>query len=161
MPQKQFEPCHVPKQISLTIGWLQVPVQNGDGGLVVQVVHAPANLHSPVCEHRGADGFPLLQYPAERPSLAVLHHQAQVGLLQTNSLQSNDVHVLQEPEQARFLQDILSSQCHVLLMLYASSLHCHLATTVDATEHLHKNNALNQRWFRAVIWCTTEKQSCC
>ena len=50
------------KKKNLTIWTLKVPMDDGDGSAVVEVLHPPRYLLPPVSEHRGGDGLALRQH---------------------------------------------------------------------------------------------------
>ena len=69
----------------LTVGGLEVAVDERDGSAVVQVVHAARDLDGPVDEDARPD-LPAGQHAVQRTSAGVLHHQAQVRLLRPNQV---------------------------------------------------------------------------
>ena len=90
----------MPTSFFLTVGRLEVPVDDGDGGAVVEVGDAPGHLDGPVDEHVGPD-LPAAEDAVERPAARELHHQAEVGLLQAHAHQAYDVLRERERETSR------------------------------------------------------------
>lgn len=120
-------------------------MNNGDDGLVVEVVHASGDLHGPVHQRTGRDAFPS-EGPVEGASPGILHHQAQVGLLKTHPQQSHDVGMVEHGEELGLLTDALQSLLHVLIGVPSCCLHCHLQAsphgTVDFSKTAHADDFL-------------------
>jgi hypothetical protein len=67
-------------------------------------------------------------------TLGILHDQAEVGLLEADALQLNDVGVAQHPEELGFLKYILLDlgQIFLVITLHACLLDRHLFTPLPA-----------------------------
>lgn len=110
---------------NLTVAGLEVPVDNGDDGLAVEVEHAPGDLHGPVHQRARRDAFPC-EGPVEGAAPGVLHDQTQVGLQQTHPQQSHDVGMVEHGEKFGLLTHALQSLLRVLVRVPSCCLHCHL-----------------------------------
>lgn len=109
----------------LTVAGLEVPVNNGDDGLAVEVQYAPGDLHCPVHQRARRDAFPS-EGPIEGASPGVLHDQTQVGLLQTDPQQTHNVGMVEHGEEFGLLAHALQSLLRVLIGVPPGGLHRHL-----------------------------------
>lgn len=91
---------------------------------LVQIVHAVGDLFGPVEQDVGRQ-VSTVERLAHAAAARVLHHQAQVGLLDADRLQLDDVAVVEEPEQLRFASDALQILSRVVAQR-SGHLHCHL-----------------------------------
>lgn len=119
---------------SLTVAGLQIAVDDGNGGLLVQVLHALGYLHGPVDQDVRRDAS-AGERAVQRAALRVLHHQAQVGLLQTHAFEPDDVGVTQHGKQLGLLLDALRGGGDILVWVLARRLHGHLLLAPRAAVH--------------------------
>lgn len=97
----------------LTVARLEVPVNHVDASLLVQVAHALSNLSRPIHYDLRGQTVPLDDMTYWSPS-GIFHDQAEVWRGETNSHQLDDVSMVEEPEQLRFLPDALDHGRDVL-----------------------------------------------
>ena len=74
-----------------------------DRSVVVKVNHSSGNLNGPIDENVWADPSVGLKDFVEATSASILHYKAEVGLLQTDSNQRDDVFVLEDPKESSLL----------------------------------------------------------
>lgn len=110
---------------NLTVAGLEVSVNDGDDGLVMEVVHSSCNLHRPVYQCARGDAFPS-EGPVQRSPSSILHDQAQVGFLQAHPQESHDVGMVEHGEELGLLTHALQSLRHVLVGVAAGCLDGHL-----------------------------------
>ena len=84
--------------IDLTICRFQVSVNKRNGRPLVQVAHSPCDLNGPIDENVRTYPAAGAQNPVERSTPCILHDEAEVRILQTDSVQADDVLVLEKPE---------------------------------------------------------------
>lgn len=102
-------------------------MNDGDDGLVVEVVHASGGLHGPVHQRTRGDALPS-KGPVQGTAPSVLHDQAQVGLLQTHPQQGHDVGVVEHGEELGLLAHALQGLRHVLVGVPPRRLHRHFGS---------------------------------
>ena len=125
---------HCRNKGNLTVAGLEVPVDNGDDGLVVEVEHPSGDLHGPVHQRARGDTFPC-EGPVQRASPGELHDQTQVGLLQTHPQQRHDVGMVEHGEEFSLLAHALQSLLRVLIGVPSGRLHRHLWAAPHCTVH--------------------------
>ncbi len=129
----------------LTVVGFEVPVDDGDDGLVVKVQHAAGDLHSPVDQNVRRDPSSG-QSAAQRAAGRVLHDQAQVGLLQANALERDDVGVPENGEEPGLVLDALGRDADVLVRILTGRFHRHQLAlpgpSVDLPEPADPNDLL-------------------
>ncbi len=108
----------------LTVVGLEVSVDDGDDGPVVKVQHPAGDLHRPVDQNVRRDPSSG-QSSAQRAAGRVLHDQAQVGLLQANALERDDVGVLEHGEEPGLVLDALGRDADVLVRILTGRFHRH------------------------------------
>ena len=91
---------------------------------LVQIVHAVSDLFGPVKQHVG-NKMATFQRLVQAASARVLHHQTQIGLLQTDTLQLDDVGMVEKPEEFRLATNALQSVPRIVTES-TCHLHCHL-----------------------------------
>lgn len=90
----------------LTVDGLEIPMDDGNQGSLVKVVHALCNLHCPVDQEVRRDLL-ACQGLVEGPSAGIFHHQAEVGRAQANRLWHNNGGVAQHGKQRSLLAHVL------------------------------------------------------
>ena len=129
----------------LTVARLQVTVDYGYHGLLVEIVHPACDLHGPVDQDVWRDA-PSGQHPVQCPASGVLHDQAQVRLLQAHSLQFDNVGMLQHGEKLGLLFNTAGGGGYVLVRVLPSRLHGNLlivpCAPVNFAKSPHANDLL-------------------